>query len=310
MNCDWIKENVSLYLYQELSDGDRHEFEQHAERCPKCAALVAEERRFQDAMSLVPVEEPSPNLLAAARMRLQEALETTEQSRWQRWTFDLAGWMRQMRFAPALALSLLIVGFASGVMVTWRMQPQLGGSATTTAQKGIPAEASIAGIRSITQDPQTNKIQVTYDTLKPEQTQGSLDDPKIQQLLLYAARNNYNSGVRVDSVNLLAQNPEDQRAREALLFALHYDKNPGVRLKALDALGPYVATDTRVRDAVLEALMGDANAGVRSKAITLLQPVRGDSSVRGVLQKLATQDRSTFIRTESQRVLNTSPQPF
>ncbi len=308
MNCEWVKQNAGLYLYQELADGDRHEFEQHVERCPDCAALVARERSFHDAMGLVPVEEPSPSLLAAARMRLQESLETAEQSRWQRWTFDLAGWMRQMRFAPALALSLLIVGFASGAMVTWRMQPR--GVTPITAQNGVPTEASIAGIRSISQDPQTNKIQVTYDTLTPAQTQGSLDDPKIQQLLLYAARNNYNSGVRVDSVNLLAQNPEDQHVRDALMFALHYDKNPGVRLKALDGLGPYVATDTRVRDAVLEALMGDANPGVRSKAITLLQPVRGDSSVRGVLQKLAQDDKNTFIRTESQRVLNTTPQPF
>ena len=308
MNCDWIKENVGLYLYQELSDGDRHEFEQHVERCPKCAAMVAQERQFQDAMSLLPVEEPSPNMLTAARMRLQESLETAEQSRWHRWTFDLAGWMRQMRFAPALALSLLIVGFASGVMVTWRMRPPI--TPGTSGSTQVPTEANIYGIQSITQDPQSNKIQITYNTLQPAQTQGSLDDPKIQQLLLYAARNNYNSGVRVDSVNLLAQKPEDQQAREALLFALRYDKNPGVRLKALDALGPYVSTDTHVRDAVLEALMGDANPGVRTRAITLLQPVRGDSSVRGVLQKLAQDDKNTFIRTESQRVLNTTPQPF
>ena len=308
MNCEWIKENVSLYHYGELADGDRHEFEVHVERCPKCAALVAEERRFQDAMSLVAAEEPSANMLAAARMRLQEGLETAEQSRWHRWTFDLAGWMRQMRFAPALALSLLIVGFASGVMVTWRVRPPDRNS--ISAQNGTPSEASIAGIRSISQDPQSNKIQVTYDRLVPDQTQGSLDDPKIQQLLLYAARNNYNSGVRVDSVNLLAQKPEGEQVREALMFALRYDKNPGVRLKALEGLGPYVATDQHVRDAVLEALMGDANAGVRSKAITLLQPVRGDSSVRTVLQKLAQDDKSTYIRIESQRVLNTSPQPF
>jgi hypothetical protein len=309
MNCEWIKEHAGLYLYQELSDGDRHEFERHVERCPKCAALVAEERRFQDAMALLPVEEPSPNMLAAARMRLQESLETAEQSRWHRWTFDLAGWMRQMRFAPALALSLLIVGFASGVMVTWRMAPRPGSRLTASNPTDI-SNASIAGIQSISQDPQSNKIQVTYDTLQPAQAQGSLDDPKIQQLLLYAARNNYNSGVRVDSVNLLAQKPDDERVREALMFALRYDKNPGVRLKALDGLGPYVATDTRVRDAVLEALMGDANPGVRSKAITLLRPVRADSTVRGVLQKLAQDDKNTFIRTESQRVLTTSPQPF
>jgi hypothetical protein len=34
----------------------------------------------------------------------------------------------------------------------------------------------------------------------------------------------------MDSVDLLAQNPEDRQVRDALIFALRYDANPGVRL--------------------------------------------------------------------------------
>src|SRR5262249_1589457 len=137
---------------------------------------------------------------------------------------------------------------------------------------------------------------------------GSLNDQRIQQLLLYAARSNYNSGVRMDSVGLLTQRPDDLRAREALIYALRYDSNPGVRLKALDGLGTYVKEDVRVRDAVLEALLHDSNPGVRTEALHLLGPVRADSSVRAVLQQLSENDHNQYIRSQARTVLAQLPE--
>ena len=32
MNCDWVKQNITLYIYDELPDDARHELEQHTER--------------------------------------------------------------------------------------------------------------------------------------------------------------------------------------------------------------------------------------------------------------------------------------
>jgi hypothetical protein len=76
-----------------------------------------------------------------------------------------------------------------------------------------------------------------------------------------------------------------------------------VRLKAIEGLGSYVKDDVRVRDAVLEALMNDSNAGLRTQAIHLLEPVRADSSVRVVLQKLAQSDQNEYIRSQARNVL-------
>jgi hypothetical protein len=310
MNCEWVKTNGSLYLYDELPDDARHDLEQHLRRCPECEREVDALRGFQLAMTTaMPVVEPSANLLASSRMRLQEALESAEQKSSWRWTLDLAQWFHQIRFSPALAGVLLMFGFAGGALATFSMKdgkivpPGIGTSGTPTTQ-----ESSIASITGITQDPNSNTVQIQYDRLVPAQEQGSIDDPKIQQLLLYAARSNFNSGVRLDSINVLTQNPDDQRIREALIFALRYDKNPGVRLKALESLKGYVKTDVRVRDAVLEALLRDTNAGVRGEAIRSLQPVTADSSVRETLQALAAQDDNKYIRNESKRVLATLPE--
>jgi anti-sigma factor RsiW len=310
MNCDWVKQNVALYVYEELPDDQRHELEQHVERCQSCAVELGAIRAFHSAMSAVPTAEPAPNLLAASRMRLSEALEDAEQHRgWNRFTFDLAGWLHQARMAPALVVALIMIGFVGGGIAGWQVTRN-SGAFDRTAAGATPqsAEASIAAIRGITQDPASNSVRIKYDTLQPQTANGSLDDPKIQQLLLYAARSNYNSGVRMDSVNILTRKPEDEKVRQALMFSLRYDNNPGVRLKALQALGDYVKSDTRVRDAVLDALMRDSNAGVRSTAITMLQPVVADGSVRQVLQHLADTDKNQYIRSESRRVLDSLPE--
>jgi hypothetical protein len=308
MKCEWVKQNISLYLYNELADDARYELEQHLARCGDCAAELKTAQAFHGALSQFPVLEPTPNLLTSSRMRLQESLETAEQGGfWQRFMFDPGVWLREIRFAPALTAAIFILGFAGGVGATYKTlhNNNDGGNAafTGTSSTAQPTEASIAGIRSVTQDPNSNKVSIQYDTVSTQQAQGSLNDQRIQQLLLFAARNNYNSGVRMDSVDLLTKQPNDAHVREALVYALRYDSNPGVRLKALDGVGPAVKEDVRVRDAVLEALMDDSNPGVRIEALHLLDPVRADSSVRVVLQQLAKNDKSDFIRTQARNMV-------
>jgi hypothetical protein len=255
----------------------------------------------------MPVQEPSPNLLASSRMKLQESLETAEQSGfWRRLVFDPWAWWQEIKFAPAVAAMIFIVGLGGGIGIARLMKsPNVG----PTVGPLPPVEASmISGISSIAQDPGTNQIRIKYNSVSSQEAEGSLNDQRIQQLLLFAARNNYNSGVRMDSVGLLSQQPQETRAREALLYALRYDTNPGVRLKALDALGSYVKDDVRVRDGVLEVLLHDSNQGLRTNALHLLGPVRADSSVRAVMQQLADGDRNQYIRSQARTVLAQLPE--
>ena len=309
MKCEWVRENILLHIYNELPDDARYELEQHLARCTECAAELKASRQLHATLSQYPVDEPTPNLVAASRMHLQEALETAEQGGfWQRLTFDPGAWFRQIRLSPALAAMLVIVGFAGGIGATYKV---VKGSPPDISQVSVPSpvtESSISGIRSISQEPGSNQISIKYDTVSIQEAQGSLNDQRIQQLLLFAARNNYNSGVRMDSVDLLTQKPNDTHVREALLYALRYDSNPGVRLKALEGLGPYVKDDVRVRDAVLEALMHDANPGLRTQALHLLEPCRADSSVRVVLQKLAENDQNPYIRSQARNWLAQLPE--
>ena len=137
MKCEWVQQNILLYVYGELADDARYELEQHLTRCATCSADLKSARDFQAKLSALPVEEPSPNLLAASRMQLQESLETTQQGGfWHRLTFDPAAWLRQMHFSPALASAILIVGFAGGILTTYKVVKNPG--------ENTPSEAAPA----------------------------------------------------------------------------------------------------------------------------------------------------------------------
>jgi hypothetical protein len=314
MKCDWVRQNILFYVYNELEDDARYEVEQHLARCPECATELKAARKFHATLSGMPVAEPTPNLLAASRMRLQEALETTQPGGfWQRVIFEPGTWLRQIRMAPALAAVIFIVGFGGGIGATYNFlanRPPISDIAINDHASPTPAveASSVTGIRSVTQEPGSNQVSIKYDTILTQEAQGSLNDQRIQQLLLFAARNNYNSGVRMDSVDLLTQSPDDSRVREALMYALQNDTNPGVRLKALDGLSGFVRQDPRVRDGVLRTLISDTNSGVRMQALRLVEPMKTDSNVRSVLTRLSQTDENVSIRSQARAMLAQMPE--
>ena len=298
MKCEWVRENILLFVYNELPDDARYELEQHVARCGDCAGELKATRVFHATLSSLPVEEPTPNLLTASRMRLQEALETTEQGGlWQKLTFALAGLYLHVEkdySGKQVQRVHMLLGKQRKPWPTFTLPADRGDITVSDVMETAPGPERdqaihrwcISGIRSIIQEPGSDKVSIKYDATTTQQTEGSINDQRIQQLLLFAARNNYNSGVRMDSVDLLTQKPDDTRVREALLYALRYDSNPGVRLKALEGLSSYVKDDVRVRDTLLEALMNDSNAGVRTRALQLLEPVQITSFLAVKTKKL------------------------
>jgi hypothetical protein len=312
MNCDWTRENIVFYIYDELADDAKFEFEQHMRRCVGCRRELESALDFKDGMAALPVQEVSASFLAANRMQLQEALEHAGQSRnfLSSFVFDLTGWLHQAKMAPALVAMLLMIGFAGGAGAAYTlMMGKLPPDVRLPGPQPTPAivAASVAGIDSITPDANSNQVSIKYNTLESKTLSGPADDPQVRLLLLMAARNNRNPGVMLNTIDVLTRQPEDNVVREALVYALRYDKNPGVRLKALDGLKSFVHDDVQVRDAVVEALLHDNNAGVRHEAIDLLDAVKADSSVRAALTVLAERDTNRFIRDKAKQYLASMP---
>ena len=323
MKCDLAQQNIALAAYGEISDDANHQLEQHLLECEECRRDMQAVRGLKTTMSLYPVEEPSAAMVARARMRLEEALDNMPHGNWLVRLSQLCiRNVGRLRAAPAMASLLLLVGLGAGGYSGYlaglkahdaqqsKLILNLGQPPATTEEN----PAQIANVSGITRDPNSQTVKVNYNKLVPETMQGSLDDPRIRQLLVLGSQNHLNAGVRDDSVDLLAnecrngRKCDDGPIRNALMVALRYDKNANVRMKALEGLQPYIAEDMRVRDAVLESLMKDSDPRVRSQAISLIEPVEGDSSVREVLHTVATQDENAQIRTVSRQVLQQLPQ--
>jgi hypothetical protein len=317
MNCELAQEDIVLSVYGELPDDRAHRLEQHLAQCEHCRQEMEAIAGLQKAMSGVPVAEPSPSLLARARLRLDEALDAMPQGgffrrvsqRFRRAVGTLQG-------APVMAMFLLVAGVAAGGWSGYRAgqrtahasQPVQNAAAAVPVVADVDA-AQIDGVSSITLEPGSENVEVRFNRVIPETAFGTLDDPQIRQLLLLGARNRANPVVHVDSVNLLAQECRNGHQctggpiRNALMVALRYDRDAGVRRKALEGLEAYIPMDTRVRDAVLEALLHDSDAGVRTEAIGLLEPVDADSAVQEVLETVANRDQNPQIRTMSRQYL-------
>jgi hypothetical protein len=315
MNCDVAQQSIMLAQYGELPDELQLPLEQHLSGCENCRREWKAMLALHEELALTPVLEPSPNLLAASRMRLDEALDAMPaRSVAQRAVGNAFRWLGFLQGAPALATLLIGAGFLGGNTIA-RYQvthaPKLPSPVIVSNSEG-----AIASVSGIEQTPNSELVQVKYSRLVPETVQGSLDDPQIRQLLMLGTKLATTNTVHADSVSLLAdecaarhhcdgsdgQPANDTSSggiRTALLASLRYDKSPAVRLKALAGLQPYVGQDEHVRDALLDALMHDSSSDVRVRAVSMLQPVQGDSSVRQVLRAVSTQDVNPAIRDAS-----------
>ena len=309
MTCETGHEHIVLMMYGELGGEPAAELEQHLEMCEGCRREFRAMLALEESMALIPMAEPSPNLVAESRMRLDEALDEMPAHGWAtRLRSNYFSWTRYVQGAPALTTLLLGVGFLGGDFVhRYQAAPQPMAHQPVLVMDGTGG--SIANVSEILQTPGSELVQVKYNRVVPETMEGSLDEPAIRQLLLMGMRAGTTNGVRVNSVSLLAKECRSGHEcagtldgtgiRGALMQTLRSDRDAGVRLKSLEGLQRYVDQDQRIRDAVLAALMHDPNAGVRKAAIGLLEPVGSDSSVRQVLRTVSTQDENPYIRTAS-----------
>ena len=84
-SIDCTDERLLDYLYDELSDGEREQYEEHVAGCARCAAELAAYRRVRQAARALPVEEfvlrTVPYLTAAGVLPEEPSEEQLEKFR-------------------------------------------------------------------------------------------------------------------------------------------------------------------------------------------------------------------------------------
>ena len=118
MKCDVAQDQIVLLGYGELPDELTDGLEQHLAGCENCRRELNALHALEEHLALLPVIEPSPNLVAQSRMRLDDELDTIPAHGFlTRLRVNFFAWVGHLQSAPALATLLIGVGFLSGNFV-------------------------------------------------------------------------------------------------------------------------------------------------------------------------------------------------
>jgi hypothetical protein len=298
MTCEEARKNLPLFLYGELSFDDEELVEVHIDECAPCRQALEREKAMFAALDRIELL-PPPEALAESRAELRRRLALagrqpdTHGSLF--WDKIREGFTIRFHFAPGIAqvagaVAMLALGF-----LTARVAPN-----SFLGTRADLVDLPTSRVRYV-EPVSPGRVQIVLDETRQRVLSGSVDDQAIQRLLLTAAKDPSDAGLRVESVDLLKNSSQSAEVRKALVYSLQHDPNAGVRLKALDGLKQF-AQDPDTRQALTQVLLKDDNPGVRTQVIDLLVQRHSDAMV-GVLQELMEKEDNGYIRMRCQKVL-------
>jgi anti-sigma factor RsiW len=312
--CTGVREQLAMLLYGELSFDEEEIVETHLDSCAECRGALDRQRELHVAFDRLQVE-PPPSLLRECRAALgaqvagahampssntgERGLHRSGEGWWDKLVNLVtgpgpSGWLR-----PAGALTLIAIGFAGA-----RIAPMLStGSGGGLGMMGL-ADAGAAHVRNV-ETGADGRVQIVLDETRQRVISGGLGDRQIRAMLLAAARESTDPGLRAETVELLTSDAGSADVRDVLIGALRHDQNAGVRLKAMEGLKQF-AQDPAVRRTFAEVLLSDGNPGVRTQAIDLLTQGVGpavDRDLVGALQELMVKEDNPYVRERCQSVL-------
>ena len=305
-DCTDFEEMAVLYAVRELSADEQAVLQEHVKECAGCAAAFDAELRLHAELAEMSqpadVLDASGFLLAQCRSELFEAIDDGAQNA-KAVTPEIAadlssskpGWgvylapaywagalRRMMQFHPGWSTAALLVAGALGSAVgsTWYRQaanPAPGEPVMTVsaAPRLSDQELETMGVQGISLQPQNGadspRVQLQLRAKRPLVVEGTSDDGELRRVLTYVIQHEqqFDPGVRLDSLDALRTRTADPQVRTALCAAALRDRNPAVRLAAIDALRQSIR-EPEVRQAMLQALSEDENSGVRIEALNAL----------------------------------------
>jgi HEAT repeat protein len=202
---------------------------------------------------------------------------------------------------PVAAVALVALGFFSARLTAPKVY----------APAGLGSSGPVASRIRYIQPDASGRVEIVLDETRQRVVTGRLDDEPILRMLLAAAKDPSDPGLRGESVELLKDHAASSEVRSALLEALRRDPNAGVRLQAMEGLRSF-SREPASRKALIEALLSDVNPGVRTQAIDLLMQQR-DAAMAPAFQESLRREDNNYVRLRVQnalREMNASMETF
>ena len=295
-NCQKVRGELALLLYGELNFNEEERVEVHLEECAACRTALERQKALHNALDAVAVT-PSPALLSRCREDLTTSLgQQKSSSGWSAWWRRMSGAWNIQVLRPMTAMALLAMGFFA---------------AKATPGLNLPGVASMglgsfggAHVRNVTTEPD-GRLRLVVDETRERTISGSREDREIRELLMAAAKEGADPGLRAQTVTILIGDADASDVREALAFAMANDENTNVRMKAMEGLQRYTS-DPVVQNALAHVLLNDPNRGIRTRVIEALDEREGQELNRqmvGALQELMSREDDQDVRERARRML-------
>ena len=302
-NCEDARGQFALLLYGELSFDEEERTESHLDGCEECHVALKRQKALHDALDGVALT-PSPLLLNRCREDLTQSLAHEKSaSGWgasgmHSWWQQMTGGLKIQFLRPMTVMALLAVGFFAAKVI-----PGLS-FAGSVASMGL-GDFGGAQVRNVATEPD-GRLRIVVDETRERTISGSREDRQIRDLLMAAAKEGADPGLRAQTVTILLGDADASDVREALAFAMANDENANVRLKAMEGLERYT-NDPVVQNALAHVLLNDPNSGMRTRVIDALGEREGqelDRQMVGALQELMSREDDQDVRERASRMLH------
>ena len=296
--CKNVREQFALLLYGELSFDEEEQVESHLDGCAECRSALERQKALHEAVDAAALT-PSPALLSRCRQDLAQSLGREKPvSGWTLWWNQIAAGWNIKFLRPMGAMALLAVGFFAAKITPGVNLP--GGISSMDLGNFGGAQ-----VRNVATEPD-GKLRIVLDETRQRTVSGSLEDQQIRSLLVAAAKEGTDPGLRAQTITILVGDADESDVREALAFAMANDENTNVRLKAMEGLQRY-ASDPMVQNALAHVLLNDPNTGMRTRVIDTLTGHEGQELNRqmvGALQELMSREDDSDVRERARQMLH------
>ncbi|HOV23436.1 MAG TPA: hypothetical protein PL107_04110 [Candidatus Marinimicrobia bacterium] len=318
-----FKELSILYFYNELSESERTDFKHHLDECQVCQAEI--ERLQIIAKKIDYATEPVPSARRLEALNKQVISKISSESRrpklvnvkkyFEGMFETITIGLSRPRYQLIAASLILVIGIFIG-RVGFRAdlpkQPEILANFVNynykftdpekeNIQKAFTNYLLKSGgietadlLQSGYKTDQNGLVEIYVRVKEDFAIKGGIDDPTIQNMLMYAARHNQDAEKRLLALRLLNQIEPNPIVDATFVAAMLHDNNESVRLFAAQLLEKRQMTK-QIQEAFQLVALRDSSASLRKIALENLVN-KAEQEVVPVLALVAARDESEEIR--------------
>lgn len=304
-----IKELIQLYACDELEKREIEIVEDHLLECEECSSEYSSMKQLYFAFTENAPPQVEEHVVNQARDNLLNTIvqKTSLQNDEKDSFFDkIISFIASPARLSLSGAAMIIMGVFIGRLFFSSGLPQLpNGSNIDNIDLN---SVDVANVKFLPSTENNDEVEILFNNITPVVYKGKMTDKNIQNLLARAIVAGNNPGIRIKSVNAIAEgssknSKKDENVKKALIEALKADNNAGVRKEALNVLVSY-PLDKDIQTAFLYVLSNDKNPGMRVMAINALGEFKSAGNpitdeLFDLLRKKAENDNNSFVRLKA-----------